>query len=115
MSLQFSLPIVYGFFISFNDMAIMSFMKAAGIRHEYYALKPMEREHKEDWYLRMNPEGLFPTMTEGHFVATETVAILQYLCETKQIEDHWYPKDARKRAKIDQFLSWFYLSYRVNH
>jgi len=35
-----------------------------------------------------------------------------YLCSQFDIADHWYPKDPKKRAKVDEYLSWQHLNLR---
>jgi glutathione S-transferase len=37
------------------------------------------------------------------------------LADAKRVDDHWYPKDPQKRAKVDQFLNWYYLAFRKMH
>ena len=34
----------------------------------------------------------------------ESHAIMRYLAMSRQVADHWYPKDLRKRAKVDEYL-----------
>ena len=36
----------------------------------------------------------------------ESNAIMKYLADTRKVPDHWYPKDLRKRGKVDQYLDW---------
>lgn len=31
---------------------------------------------------------------------------MMYLMQTRGLDDHWYPEDARKRAAINEFLFW---------
>ena len=31
---------------------------------------------------------------------------MEYIVAKYKLPDHWYPKDVRKRAKIDEYLSW---------
>ena len=38
------------------------------------------------------------------FTMSESHAIMRYLATTRDVADHWYPKDARKRAVVDQYL-----------
>ena len=42
-----------------------------------------------------------------------SVAILIYLVnKSDDIPDHWYPKDARKRARVDQYMAWQHRTIR---
>ena len=34
----------------------------------------------------------------------ESHAIMRYLADSRGCDDHWYPKDLRKRAKVNQYL-----------
>jgi len=36
----------------------------------------------------------------------ESTVILRYLCNAKQIDDHFYPKDPKKRGFVDLYLNW---------
>ena len=47
-----------------------------------------------------------PAMVDQDFSLSESHAILRYLHETRHCEDHWYPSDLKKRAKVDQYLDW---------
>ena len=39
------------------------------------------REHLSDWYLKLNPNGVVPTMTDGDDVIIDSSVILEYLEE----------------------------------
>ena len=43
---------------------------------------------------------------DGDFALTESVAIMKYLASTRDIADHWYPKDSKSRARVDEYLAW---------
>lgn len=43
-----------------------------------------------------------------------SVAILRYLCREKNVPDHWYPKDSKQQAKVDEYLEWQHLDTRLN-
>lgn len=34
-----------------------------------------------------------PVLQEGSFCLPESAAIMRYLCETRQVADHWYPSE----------------------
>ena len=40
------------------------------------------------------------------------MAILQYLAAKFSTPDHWYPKDAAARAKINEYLNWHHSNTR---
>lgn len=42
-----------------------------------------------------------------------STAILRYLCDSRNLADHWYPSDLKKRAKIDEYLSWHHTNLRM--
>ena len=68
-----------------------------------------KREHKSAEYLAINPAGAIPAMKEvdadgTEFILVESHAILRYLCDSREVDDHWYPKDLRARAKVDAYL-----------
>mmetsp|Transcript_22944 Transcript_22944/g.25469 ORF Transcript_22944/g.25469 Transcript_22944/m.25469 type:complete len:114 (+) Transcript_22944:180-521(+) len=52
-------------------------------------------------------------MVDEEFVLCESHAIMRYLFTTKYVSDHWYPKDSKKRALVDQYLDWHHTNLRV--
>jgi len=44
------------------------------------------------------------------------VGILRYLCREypEYVADHWYPKDSKRQAKIDEYLEWQHVNTRLN-
>jgi glutathione S-transferase len=42
------------------------------------------------------------------------VGILRYLCREKGVADHWYPKDSKQQARVDEYLEWQHLNTRAN-
>lgn len=47
-----------------------------------------------------------PAIVDDGFQLSESVAILRYLAAQNNIDDHWYPKDLKVRARIDEYLEW---------
>jgi GSH-dependent disulfide-bond oxidoreductase len=72
-----------------------------------YTVKPIrleKLEQKQEWYLKLNPNGRIPTIVdhdEGGFAVFESGAILVYLAEkTGQL----MPKDVKGRSVVLQWL-----------
>ena len=72
----------------------------------------MKQEHKTPEYLKLNPNGLVPTMVDGEFVLYESHAIMRYLSMTRKVEDHWYPSEPKARAEVDRYLDWHHGNLR---
>jgi glutathione S-transferase len=65
----------------------------------------MTGEHLKDPYATINPNKLVPTLEDGDFRLTESSAILKYLASKFDLPS--YPKDLKKRAKVDESMDWF--------
>uniref|UniRef100_H9GF27 glutathione transferase n=1 Tax=Anolis carolinensis TaxID=28377 RepID=H9GF27_ANOCA len=55
-----------------------------------------------------------PFLKDGDFVLTEGPAILLYLARKYGTPDHWYPSDAEKRARVDEYLFWHQSNMRAH-
>ena len=108
-------PIIYGFRFSAPSNAVEAFCKCAEIDYEFVKIDAFAGEQAGPMFSSINPQKYVPALVEGQFTLYEGVAILQYLAESKNVDDSWYPKDPRKRARIDRFLNWFYPNFRMQH
>src|SRR5687768_11551587 len=54
-------------------------LEEAGAEFEAKRVTILKGEHQTPEYLRLNPHGRVPTLTDGDFVLTESLAILSYL------------------------------------
>lgn len=58
-----------------------------------------------DEYREMNPNGLVPVLKDDDYVMFESAAILRYL-GAQYGNDGFWPKDNKKRAKLDVIAEW---------
>lgn len=58
-------------------------------------------EQKADWYVKLNPNGRIPTLTDDGFALFESGAILIYLAEKS---GQFLPRDAQSRSRVLQWL-----------
>jgi len=63
-------------------------------------------EHKQPDYLRLNPNGLIPVLTDGDLVLYETAAIVLHLCDTHPGARLAPEFGTRERAGFYKWLMW---------
>lgn len=66
---------------------------------------------RPDWYLAINPVGGIPTLDDDGLVVSESNAILRHLA-TRESRDDLYPVEAPRRARVDEFLDRWSLTFR---
>jgi glutathione S-transferase len=64
----------------------------------------MTGEHYKDEYAALNPSRMVPMLEDGDLKLTESSAILKYLASKTEAPE--YPKDLKKRAKVDEAMDW---------
>jgi glutathione S-transferase len=62
-------------------------------------------EHYGEAYAALNPNNMVPMLEDGDLRLGESSAILKYLAAKFEQPD--YPKDLKKRAKVDEVMDWF--------
>jgi glutathione S-transferase len=83
---------------------LLSFLKIK------YETTPVEfypgREHKSEWFLRINPLGQLPVIDDAGFVLRDAQAILVYLASRYDLSGMWYPpSDPKLLGEIGQWLA----------
>lgn len=60
-----------------------------GLKYDVHVVNIRENEQKQDWFLKLNPNGRIPTLvdTETNVTISETAAILQYIVDTYDKEN----------------------------
>ena len=73
----------------------------------------MQLEQYNEDFKKVNPNAKVPAILDGDFPLYESHTILKYLCQTRNVPDHWYPKDPKRRAKVDEYLDWHHTGLRM--
>jgi glutathione S-transferase len=64
------------------------------------------REHKWDWFLKINPLGQIPVIEDDGFILRDAQAILAYLASKYDASGTWYPRgDPALLGEIQQWLA----------
>jgi glutathione S-transferase len=61
--------------------------------------------NRDPEYLRLNPNGLVPTVIDGDLVMWESNTICRYLCATRN-GDSLYPRDPAARTHVERWMDW---------
>lgn len=57
-------------------------------------------------YLRLNPNGLVPTVIDGGLVMWESNTICRYLASTRPGGERLYPHDPAARTHVERWMDW---------
>jgi glutathione S-transferase len=57
-------------------------------------------------YLRLNPNGLVPTVIDGDLVMWESNTICRYLCATHPNGESLHPRDPAARTYVERWMDW---------
>lgn len=79
-------------------------LEELGLPYVVHPVNLSENEQKQEWYLKLNPNGRIPTIVdreEGDFVVFESGAILIYLAEKA---GRLLPSDRKGRSRVIQWL-----------
>lgn len=95
---------LYDFELSGNCYKLRLLMSILNLPYE---IAPVDffpgREHKADWFLRLNPFGQLPVLKDDELVLSDSGAILAYLAKKYDAGGQWFPDDP---AVIAQILRW---------
>lgn len=81
-------------------------LEELGVPYERVLVDRTRGEHKEAPYLRLNPNGLMPVLTEGELVLYETAAIVLHLCDTHPQAKLAPALGTTERAHFYKWLMW---------
>lgn len=95
---------LYEFGLSGNCHKVRLLISLLGLQYQSKLLNSAAREHKSDDFLRLNPFGQTPVLTDGDTVVRDSQAILVYLARTYGADD-WFPQDPAKAAEVMSWLS----------
>ena len=57
-------------------------------------------------YLKLNPNGLVPTVKDGELIMWESNTICRYLASTRSGGERIYPRDPAARTHVERWMDW---------
>lgn len=61
-------------------------------------------QHRDEEFLKLNPNHQIPVLVDGDFVVCESRAIMAYIVNSKKPGSPLYPVNSKARARVDQRL-----------
>lgn len=86
-----------------RDLRCIWALEEMGATYAHKILDPFKREHKSPEYLKLNPFGKVPTMTDGDLVLFESSAICTYLGD--KFKKLIPSADSLQRNKYNQWMA----------
>ena len=107
--------ILFGDYASQPTRAVYIFCTMNKIPFTFKEVRVLKLEQYSTEFKKINPNAKVPAISDqgGRINIFESHTILRYLHESRQCADHWYPKDLRKRAKVDEYLDWHHNGLRL--
>ncbi|KZD04859.1 glutathione S-transferase family protein [Oceanibaculum pacificum] len=90
---------------SINVQKAMWCVAELGLRCERIDAGREFGRNKEEWFLKMNPNGLVPVIDDRGFILWESNAIVRYLAETYD-QGGLCPDDPKLRGQAGQWMDW---------
>ena len=81
-------------------------LEELGVPYERVPVDRAKDEHKAPPYLKLNPNGLIPVLTDGDLVLYETAAIVLHLCDTHPQARLAPEVGTHARAHFYKWLMW---------
>lgn len=79
-------------------------LEELGVEYSHKTINFREKEHKSEAYLKINPNGKVPTLTDGDFAIWESMGINFYLAETYKPE--LLGSDHKVKGLVHQWSFW---------
>ena len=101
---------VYGRANSINVQKVMWIIGDLNIPHTREDVGGQFGKTKEDWYVKMNPNSVVPTIDDDGFVLWESNSIVRYLA-AKHSNGGIMPTDPKARADAERWMDWLLTVY----
>lgn len=93
---------IYGSDLSSPAIKVRLTASYLGIDYKWQFMNLREGEHKQEWFLKINPVGKVPAIDDDGFHLFESNACCKYLAQKNN--SPIYPKDLHTRVTVDQWL-----------
>jgi len=100
--------------LSQPSRALFILLKTCNIPFEKKIVNLKALEQYTPEFEQINPFKKVPVIDHNGFKLAESVGITRYLSREFKMDDHWYPSESKKQAKVDEYLEWQHLNTRLH-
>jgi maleylacetoacetate isomerase len=93
-----TMPVLYDYWRSSASYRVRIALNLAGIAYETVPVDLLAGDQKGAAHLERNPQGLVPALEIDGLMLTQSLAISEYLIETRGVK--WLPEDPAARARV---------------
>lgn len=97
--------LLYDFELSGSCYKIRLLLNILGVAYDKAPVDFVNKEHKTEKYLQLNPFGEIPIFEDGDLRLRDAQAIMVYLARKYDKTKQWYPDDPEAMGRIQQWLS----------
>ena len=114
MDSEMSNVLLYNYFRSSCSWRIRAFLAFKGIKYEYKAVNLLKMEHKQEEFLKINPNGQVPALVYDGHVMSESSTILEFLEDMYPKKNPSLPSDLFQR-QIVRYATSIYCFLKIVH
>lgn len=93
-----AMPVLYDYWRSSASYRVRIALNLAGVAHDAVPVDLLAGDQKSAAHLERNPQGLVPALEIDGEMLTQSLAIIEYLIETRGVQ--WLPDDPVGRVRV---------------
>ena len=103
---------VYTDLLNQPGRSIILFCDLSSIEFTLSPTNAITGEASTEEFAKINPFKMTPAIVHNGYNVWESAAIISYLADVYNIDNQWYPKDIKIRARINAYLHWNHQTVR---
>ena len=96
---------IWGRANSINVMKVLWCADECGVHYDREDVGGAFGKNDQSWYLKMNPNGVVPTIDDGGHIIWESNSAVRYLAASYAQGSLW-PRDPADRTEADRWMDW---------
>jgi glutathione S-transferase len=93
-------------------LSVLAYLKLSQVEFQTSNVSLGKQEHLTEEFTKINPFQAVPAISHEGFYLNESAAIVTYVAESLNLDNQWYPKDLKIRARINAYFHWHHQGVR---